>query len=156
MLLRDRFASVRNWDIRILASDLSQRALAQATVGCYGEVEMQRGLSPELRERHFVRVDGGWRVCDEIRRMVQFFPLNLVNDWPPLPQMDVVLLRNVMVYFAAETKRLLLSRMRNQLAGDGYLFLGGAETTMLLDDAFVRVIRDRFSYFQLRSTVSGT
>jgi chemotaxis protein methyltransferase CheR len=156
MLLRDRFVSVRDWDIRILASDLSQRALAQATAGCYGEVEMQRGLSPELRDRHFVRVDGGWRVCDEIRRMVQFFPLNLVTDWPPLPQMDIVLLRNVMVYFAAETKRLLLSRMRNQLAGDGYLFLGGAETTMLLDDAFVRVIRDRFSYFQLRSTVSGT
>lgn len=156
MLLRDRFASLRDWDIRILASDLSQRALAQATTGFYGEVEIQRGLSPALRDRHFVRVDGGWRICDEVRRMVQFFPLNLVTDWPPLPQMDIVLLRNVMVYFAAETKRQLLSRVRSQLAGDGYLFLGGAETTLLLDDAFVRVTRDRFNYFQLRSAAANS
>lgn len=156
MLLRDRFASLRDWDIRILASDLSQRALAQATTGFYGEVEIQRGLSPALRDRHFVRVDGGWRICDEVRRMVQFFPLNLVTDWPPLPQMDIVLLRNVMVYFAAETKRQLLSRVRSQLAGDGYLFLGGAETTLLLDDAFVRVTRERFNYFQLRSAAANS
>jgi chemotaxis protein methyltransferase CheR len=155
MLLRSRFASLRDWDIRILASDISQRALAQATTGCYGDVEIQRGLSPDLRDRFFVREDGGWRVCEEIRRMVQFFPLNLVTDWPPLPLMDIVLLRNVMVYFAADTKRLLLSRVRNLLAGDGYLFLGGAETTMLLDDAFVRVTRDRFTYFQLRSAASN-
>ena len=81
--------------------------------------------------------------------MVSFRLLNLIGDWPALPPMDIVLLRNVMVYFETDMKRRVLSRVRGQLCNDGYLFLGGVETTLLLDDAFVRIQHGRVSYYQL-------
>ena len=66
--------------------------------------------------------------------------------------MDIILLRNVMVYFDTATKKLVLRRIRDLLKPDGYLFLGGAETTLHLDDAFVRVVKGDYSFFQLRDS----
>jgi chemotaxis protein methyltransferase CheR len=149
MLLREHFRSLRDWDIRILASDISHSALAQATDGRYGEVEIRRGLPPALRDKYFRRTGTTWWIADEIRSMVSFRLVNLIGDWPPLPRMDIVLLRNVMVYFETETKRQVLARVRGQLCTDGYLFLGGAETTLLLDDAFTRIQNGRYSYYRL-------
>ena len=71
--------------------------------------------------------------------MVEWKQLNLVKGWPLLPKMDVVMLRNVMIYFSQETKKDILARMRKQLRPDGYLFLGTAETTTNVDQAFTRV-----------------
>jgi chemotaxis protein methyltransferase CheR len=155
MLIREHFRAHRDWDVRILASDISYNALAQAEEGRYGDVEIQRGLPPALRDKYFQRRGGYWWIVDEIRSMVSFQLLNLIGDWPALPPMDIVLLRNVMVYFETETKRRVLSRVRGQLRDDGYLFLGGVETTLLLDDAFVRIQNGRFSYYQLRRPSSG-
>lgn len=70
--------------------------------------------------------------------MVDFREFNLATIWPLLPQMDVVFLRNVMIYFNVETKRDILARMRRQLRPDGYLFLGAAETTLHLDESYQR------------------
>ncbi len=109
---------------RILASDISYNALAQAAEGRYGEVEIQRGLPPALRDKYFLRRGGYWWIADEIRSMVSFRLLNLIGDWPPLPQMDIVLLRNVMVYFETETKRRVLSRVRGQLRNGRVLVPG--------------------------------
>jgi chemotaxis protein methyltransferase CheR len=154
MLLREHFRSLRDWDIRILASDISHSALAQATDGRYGEVEIRRGLPPALRDKYFRRAGATWWIADEIRSMVSFRLVNLIGDWPPLPRMDIVLLRNVMVYFETETKRQVLARVRGQLCTDGYLFLGGAETTLLLDDAFTRIQNGRYSYYRLSPQVN--
>ena len=141
--------------MRILASDISYNALAQAAEGRYGEVEIQRGLPSALRDKYFLRRGGYWWIADEIRSMVSFRLLNLIGDWPSLPPMDIVLLRNVMVYFETDMKRRVLSRVRGQLRNDGYLFLGGVETTLLLDDAFVRIQHGRVSYYQLHQPSSG-
>ncbi len=67
-----------------------------------------------------------------------------------MPSMDVIFLRNVLIYFDAATKRQILARVRRVLRPDGYLFLGGAETTLNLDDAFERVQIDRAAAYQLR------
>jgi chemotaxis protein methyltransferase CheR len=151
MLIREHFRAQRDWDVRILASDISSIALAQAAEGRYGEVEMQRGLPAALRDKYFRSRGGYYWIADDIRAMVAFRLLNLVGDWPPMPQMDIILLRNVMVYFEVEMKRCLLGRVRELLAPDGALFLGGAESTLMLDDTFVRVQSGRFSYYQLRA-----
>lgn len=149
MMLREHFAEYLHWDIRLLGTDLSRTALQQAMQGCYNELEVSRGLSPQLRAKYFRRCDAQWLIRDEIRSMVEFRPMNLAVQWPPLPRVDVVLLRNVMVYFDAATKRLILRRVRDLIRPDGYLFLGGAETTLHLDDAFVRVTKGDYSFFQL-------
>jgi chemotaxis protein methyltransferase CheR len=81
--------------------------------------------------------------------MVEFRQLNLAGSWPPLPRLDVVLLRNVMVYFRDSTKQHVLRQVRRQMKPDGYLFLGGAETTLLLDPAFARLQHAGFSYYRL-------
>jgi len=70
---------------------------------------------------------------------VQFCKLNLIERWPTIPQMDVVFLRNVLIYFSPETKRAILEKVRQVMAPDGLLFLGAAETTMGLTNAFERV-----------------
>ena len=150
MLVREHFRVQRDWDVRILASDISSSALAQASEGRYGEVEIQRGLPPALRDKYFQRRGNYWWISDDVRSMVSFRLLNLIGDWPPLPQMDIIFLRNVMVYFETEMKRHVLGRVRNQLCYDGYLLLGGAESTLMLDDAFARIQNGRFSYYQLR------
>ena len=66
--------------------------------------------------------------------MVTFRQLNLARPWPPLPPMDVVFLRNVLIYFDADAKRAVLQQVARVLAPGGFLFLGGAETTYGLDD----------------------
>jgi chemotaxis protein methyltransferase CheR len=76
---------------------------------------------------------------DEIRKLVRFARINLIEVWPPLPIFDVVLLRNVLIYFAPQTKRHILANVRRQLAPDGTRFLGGAETTMGIDNDWERV-----------------
>lgn len=119
--------------VRILASDLSTEILDRAKAGVYSQVEVNRGLPAPKLFKWFEPDRHGYRVRDELRTMVEFFQLNLVGPWPFLPQMDVIFLRNVLIYFDQDTKRAILAKMRRQL-GDGYLVLGGAETTLNLDD----------------------
>ena len=92
-----------------------------------------------------------WLLKDEIRQLVQFQQLNLIGPWPALPDMDVVFLRNVLIYFDVDVKRQILARVRRLLRPDGFLFLGGAETTLNLDDAFERVPFERSGCYRLRS-----
>jgi chemotaxis protein methyltransferase CheR len=135
-----------------LGTDLSDAALQQAREGCYNEFEISRGLPARLRNKYFRRRGDLWQASDQLRAMVNFRKLNLATQWPPLPMMDVVLLRNVMVYFQASTSRQILARVRGRLKPGGYLFLGGAETTLHLDPVFTRLRHAGFSYYQLPET----
>src|SRR5262249_17202888 len=91
-------------------------------------------------------------IRDEMRRMVEFLSINLSGAWPELPRLDLVLLRNVLIYFDLPTKRLILDRVRRVLQPDGYLLLGGAETTHNLDDGFLPVSFGQVSFFRLLSS----
>ena len=105
MLLTDDFPELGAWRTRIVASDLSQRLLARAAAGVYSEFEVRRGLPPALRDRHFDQSEGGWTLSERIRKRVEFERINLIRDWPTLPPMDLVLARNVLIYFADATRR---------------------------------------------------
>lgn len=89
---------------------------------------------------------------DELRKMVEFRTLNLIEPWPAMPPLDVIFLRNVLIYFDVATKKTILGKIRGLLRPDGYLFLGGAETTFNLDGAFERVELQRSSCYRLRRT----
>lgn len=131
---------------RILATDLSEAALARARAGVYHELEIHRGLTPERRERYFTAVGhGDWRINDALRESVEFRPLNLVKEWPAVLPMDVVFLRNVMIYFDQETKKALLARVRRVLRPGGFLFLGGTETALMTDPQY-RLIEKKKSW----------
>ncbi|WP_425616244.1 protein-glutamate O-methyltransferase CheR [Anatilimnocola sp. NA78] len=139
MILREHFAALAGWKVRIIGSDLSSQILARAREGVFNQTEVNRGLPANLMVKYFQRDGVHWRIKDEIRKMVEFSEVNLVETWPTsLPKFDIVFLRNVLIYFSPETKKTILGKVRKILQPDGFLFLGGAETTMNLDTTFVR------------------
>ncbi len=150
ILLREEFQRLAAWDLRIAASDISRQVLKRANAASYTDYEVNRGLQPHLLGKYFRHEKGGWELKSKVRSMVEFHEHNLLGDWPQLPLMDVIFLRNMMIYLDAGEKRRLLGRVRQQLAPDGYLFLGGAETTLNLDDHFERVLIERASCYRLR------
>ncbi len=139
MLLRSGFPQLAGWNVRIIASDVSAAMLARAAQGIYSDMEVGRGLPPQLLKRYFTEVTGGWQLKPEVRSMVELRTLNLARPWTPLPRIDVLFLRNVLLYFDDETRRQVLARVAAVLQPDGYLFLGNAETTLNVSDDFERV-----------------
>lgn len=127
LMLREYFPEVADWDIQVMASDFSRRALEQARAGRYSLTDVNRGLPARMLVSSFSQQGSEWQVRPELRSMVEFRELNLVGEWPELPVFDLILLRNVLIYFDEETRQQVLTRMRRRLAGDGFLILGGTE-----------------------------
>jgi chemotaxis protein methyltransferase CheR len=148
--LHEHFPALRDWRLNILATDLSSEAIERARRSCYTQMEVNRGLPVTLLVKHFRKEGVDWQLKDYIRKMVEFRQLNLIEAWPALPAMDIVLLRNVLIYFDVQTKRDILTKLHQVLRPEGYLFLGGAETTLHLDDTFERVDFERAGCYRLK------
>jgi len=149
LLLREHFPELRSWTVRILASDLSAEMLERAQRGRYTQMEVNRGLPARLLVKHFHKVGNDWQISDELRGMVEFSRFNLLDAWPAFPPIDICYVRNVLIYFDVESKKQILAKVRRILRLDGHLFLGGAETTLHLDDAFERVQFDLAGCYRL-------
>lgn len=149
MLLAESFPQLNDWKVQIIGTDLSQQVLAKAEKGEYSQLEVNRGLPAALLVKYFDKVGLHWKVKPAIKRRVRFCQANLVGRWPTLPSFDVIFLRNVLIYFTPDTKRQILAKMRNQLQADGSLFLGGAESTLGIDDAWRRVSHGKTSSYTL-------
>ncbi|MGO8791108.1 MAG: CheR family methyltransferase [Terriglobia bacterium] len=152
MLIRESFPQWTSWRVHILSTDLSTDILARAREGRYSQLEVNRGLPAGLLVKYFQKRGCDWYLRDEIRQMVDYQILNLAGAWPRLPPMDMVMMRNVLIYFGVETKREILAKVRKVLKPDGYLFLGGAETTFSIDEAFERVQFERATCYRVRGT----
>ncbi len=152
MTLSEHLPLLSGWDVRVLATDLSSDMVARSRAGRYGQLEVNRGLPAELLVRYFEKQGLEWQVKPGIQRLCEFRELNLIEPWGPLPRMDVVFLRNVLIYFDVETKRQVLERVRQCLQPWGYLFLGGAETTINLGEAFERIPFDKAGCYRLKGS----
>ena len=139
MVLRELLPSTAGWDVKVVATDVSARALAAARAGRYGARAVQMA-SPEELARHFVAApDGGHEVRPEVRELVEFRHHNLVTEavpFAPSERIDLVLCRNVTIYFGRETTRTLMSRLHTCLRDGGYLFLGHSETLWQVSEDF--------------------
>lgn len=153
ILLKEFFASNPGWTVRIQASDISASMVERASRGAYNQLEVNRGLPAHMLVKYFERQGLEWVVKSEIRSMVEFFRMNLVATWPPLPAMDIIFLRNVLIYFDTATKKAILNKMRLLLKPRGYLFLGGAETTLYLDSDFDQVYFDKAACYRPKGVV---
>lgn len=139
MLLRENFPDLRNWKLTFIATDLSNAILAKARSGRYSQLEVNRGLPAPLMVKYFTKDGLEWQIKDELRQMIEFRELNLIEKWPSMPTVDLVMMRNVLIYFDVNTKRQILRNVRNLMSPHAYLMLGGAETTMGIDENFERV-----------------
>lgn len=149
LLLRENFPQLRGWQVNILATDLSREVLARAREGKYNQFEVNRGLPAGLLVRYFRQHGSTWELSEDVRKAIEFRELNLIRPWPTLPFMDLVLIRNVMIYFDVETKKSILSRLTRLLRPHGYLILGGAETTLNLSESFQRIEDLKGGFYKL-------
>ena len=150
MHIREHFPERASWKVQLIGTDLSDEVLAKAKAAKFSQFEVNRGLPAALLVKHFQRQGTLWELCPEIRNMEIFTTLNLIERWPAMPRMDIVFLRNVLIYFAPETKRMILENIRKVMAPQGVLFLGAAETAMGLDAAFERVQSDNSVFYRLK------
>jgi chemotaxis protein methyltransferase CheR len=149
MILRDRFPSLADWHLQLLASDLSSRMVERSREGSYTQLEVNRGLPVQYLVRFFEQREDRWQLRSEVRDMFRYFQMNLAREWAPMPAADVILLRNVLIYFDVAERRAVLRRVRRLLRPDGYLMLGSAETTLNLDDLLTRVRVGGAVFYQL-------
>ena len=146
--------AVAGWAIEIVGTDLSSEMVQRAREGRYSQLEVNRGLPASHLVRYFERDGAAWRVNSQLRSMASFSELNLMRSFLGLGRFDVVFLRNVLIYFDVATKRDILRRVGQVLAPDGYLYLGAAEMTMGVDDAWERVAAGRSSMYRKRKDAS--
>lgn len=151
LLLREYVPQVMNWKLELVGTDFSQSALERARQGRYSQLEVDRGLPAILLRKYFEKQGEEWQLTAEIRERVQFRSLNLAHALPSMPPFDVILLRNVMIYFDVPTKRRILGELQRLLKPDGYLMLGTAETTLNLDPAYEQVLHGKSAFYRLRS-----
>ena len=155
LLIQEHFPQLLQWDLQQLATDISPSVLARAREGVYSQVEINRGLPANYLVKYFEKQGNKWRLKDPVRKMVRYEELNLIRPWPAMAPVDIVMIRNVMIYFDVDVKRQILSRIQKILRPGGYLFLGGAETTMSLDDSFVRQPHARAGCYCAKTAIAA-
>ncbi len=148
MLLREAFPELATWSTRLLASDVSKGMLERSKSGTYSQTEVNRGLPAPMMVKYFRQQGTTWQISDKIRNMVSFFHHNLAHDVASLPTVDVLAMRNVLIYFDVDTKRMVLDRIRRHLRPGGFLMLGTAETTLNLNERFERVRIGRAVFYR--------
>ncbi|MFT6624102.1 MAG: chemotaxis protein methyltransferase CheR [Cycloclasticus sp.] len=114
--------------LKIIATDVSDKALSKAKVGVYSDVELTRGMPNSLKNEHFTGVRDGWQIASSHRSRVTFGRLNLLKDFSNLGQFDIVFCRNVLMYFAVSAKTDILNRITSLMKQGAYLFLSSSET----------------------------
>ncbi|MBX9709539.1 MAG: protein-glutamate O-methyltransferase CheR [Xanthobacteraceae bacterium] len=136
MILKNMGAAIAGWRIEIIATDLSNEVLEKCKAGIYSQFEVQRGLPIQMLVSYFKQVGEVWQINPDIRAMVQFRPLNLLQDFSSLGVLDIIFCRNVLIYFDQATKAAVFNNLLKANESDGYLFLGAAETVVGLTDTY--------------------
>jgi chemotaxis protein methyltransferase CheR len=144
IILSRMIADLKEWKITILGTDLNTRSLHKASEGIYSDWSF-RGTPQWVKNTYFKAApSGGWAISSDIKKMVTFSYLNLVEDvYPSLLNrtnaMDVILCRNVLMYFTPEAIKKVIHQFHRSLGDDGWLIVGPAETSQTLFSDFTSV-----------------
>lgn len=129
MLLENSGGLLKNWTLEIIATDLNEHSLVKAQEGVYGDYAL-RNVKSYYLDKYFNKVGGSYRVGQELRSLVRFSRVNLLDDGRMvfLKAMDVIFCCNVLIYFDSASKRRVVQHFYNNLLADSYLFLGHSES----------------------------
>ena len=138
--------------IQITAGDLSPRALERCKVGFYRDLSF-RATPPELIQKYFRPFENGFLIADEVKRLVQFFRINLLDERAVASQgpVDAIFCRNVLIYFDKPTQKRVVEAFARALRPRGYLFLGHAESIIRLTDLYDPVVTPKAIYYRLKA-----
>jgi len=121
--------------LKLVCSDISPQMVLRTKEATYSRVEVGRGLPPQLLGKYFKETDRQWQLVDSLRRHLVVHQMNLVGPWMRVPQADLVMMRNVLIYFAPEAKKQIIEKIQAQvLLPGGALFLGASEAARDMTD----------------------
>ncbi len=150
IVLKELLGDTRKYSLKLLGTDISDSAIAQASRGRYSKFEIERGLSRDKLNKYFTLAGGYWQVKDEIRAMVTFRRLNLMLPFRGLGQFDIIFCRNVAIYFTLEDRKKLFNRLAEVLEPDGALIIGATESLTGISRRFVPQRYLRSLYYTLK------
>lgn len=128
MILDELGIKYPSYQVKLLATDISDAAIFQASRGKYNKFEVTRGLAPQRLNKYFTENGDQWVISDAIRATVSFNQLNLMKSFTGLGKFDIILCRNVAIYFTPEDRNKLFNRLADSLENDGYLIIGSTES----------------------------
>lgn len=138
IVIKEHFPILGGWDVKIMASDISRAMVSRTQAAIYSNLEVKRGLPSSLLARYFDRLGDGWRVKTAVKALVDPFEFNLVEKWPSLGLIDVILIRNVLIYFDTPTKQLIFTSVEKAVRPGGFVMLGGSESTLGMKSSLER------------------
>jgi len=148
MMIDLQMPELHGWDVRLHGTDLSRDVIAQAKAGRYSALEVNRGLPAQYLARYMVRDGAHYVVSEGLRRKASWDRLNFVAPWPPLPRFDVVLCRNVLIYFDVDVRAKIIRKIRDTIVPGGYLLLGSSETSIGDVEGFQRLVIGRTTVYR--------
>jgi chemotaxis protein methyltransferase CheR len=128
IVLKELLPNLKKYNIKLLGTDISDEAIAKASYGHYNKFEIDRGLDKEKMQRYFTQNQNSWKIRDDIRAMVLFQKINLMNSLAGVGKFDIILCRNVAIYFNTEDRKKLFEKIAGVLEPDGYLIIGSTES----------------------------
>ena len=128
IVIKELLKDAPRYAFTLLGTDISDAAIAQASYGKYNRFEIERGLDKKYLEKFFTLFGDSWKIKDEIRAMVNFRKLNLMQPFTGLGKFDIIFCRNVAIYFTLEDRKKLFNKLADSLADDGYLVIGSTES----------------------------
>jgi chemotaxis protein methyltransferase CheR len=149
IILKEMLDDINRYNLRLIGTDISNRAVSQASRGVYNKVEIERGLPGGKLERYFSTFETGWKIKDEVRAMATFCTINLLEDFTRLGKFDIIFCRNVAIYFSDQDKANLYRRLASMLEPDGYLIIGSTESLTGVSPLFFPKRHLRSVFYQL-------
>jgi len=151
LILKNDFPQLGSWKIDFMSSDISVEMLDRCRRGAFSQLEVNRGLPAPMLVKNFKQEGMEWFINEDLRKLIHFKQINLSKPLPLMRKLDVIFLRNVLIYFDVETKSKILDQISRMLKPTGFLFLGAAETTLNLNDSFERVKIPQSGCYRLKN-----
>ena len=150
MVIKELITDTSKINLYLLGTDLSDAAIKQASYGTYNKFEIERGLPRERLQRFFSASGGNWKINDEIRSMVAFRKLNLMQPLQGIGKFQIIFCRNVSIYFTLEDRKKLFNKIADCLEPDGYLIIGSTESLTGICPRFIPKRHLKSIFYQLR------
>jgi chemotaxis protein methyltransferase CheR len=150
IVLQELLKDLSKYSIKLLGTDISDAAIAQASAGKYNKFEIERGLARDKLNKYFSPQGQMWKVNDQLRAMVNFRKFNLMTPFTGLGKFDIVLCRNVAIYFTLEDRKKLFHKIAEVLEPDGYLIIGSTESLTGICPRFIPKRHLRSIFYQLK------
>ncbi len=150
IVLKELLGDLSKWNISLFGTDISDAAIEKASMGRYSKFEVERGLEPGRISRYFKAASTNlWQINDEIRALANFRKVNILKPFGHLGKFDIILVRNVAIYFDAQNKIRLFDQIANQLNPQGALMIGSTESLLGISERYEKKMYHNSVFYEL-------